>query len=81
MKSPLRSFTRGSSRIGLLSDIAMVGGAALKVLQRQRGSSPVRSVAPAQWLLIAGAAFRLLRRIREVRRRRTRGAVSAASNG
>ncbi len=91
MKSLLRSFTRRSSRLGLLSDVAMVAGAAMKVMRRSGGSTAsgvtgvgggARSIAPAQWLLVAGAAVRLLRRIRAVRRRRrVEAAATAPADG
>ncbi|MGI9616290.1 MAG: hypothetical protein ACR2QO_25470 [Acidimicrobiales bacterium] len=91
MKSLFRSFTRGSNRFGLMSDVAMVAAAAMRVAKKPAGSpstsdasaasrisESARSVPPGEWLLVAGAAFRLLRRIRTVRRNRKAG-VDVAS--
>ncbi|MGF1596383.1 MAG: hypothetical protein ACFCVK_05545 [Acidimicrobiales bacterium] len=70
----LRSAVFGRFKtIGLLSDLAMVGAAAFRVAKRPGGGR--RRSNPAQWLVVGGAALRLLRRIRRVRRRRRASGV------
>ena len=69
----LRSFLSGRFRgVGLLSDLAMVAAAASRVARRPAGGSSAGGSARSsgEWFLVAGAAFRLLRRIRQVRRKR-----------
>lgn len=64
--------------IGFLSDLAIVAGAAAKVARRPTGGGRARTT-PTDWLLVAGAAFRIFQRIRQVRRnRRVRAASGAA---
>ena len=62
-----------AGRLGLLSDIAMVGAAALRVARKPSGGASRSSSAkarPMELLLVAGAARRILGRIRHVRRER-----------
>lgn len=69
----LRSFLSGRFRgVGLVSDLAMVAAAASRVARRPAGGSSAgdSSRSAGEWFLVAGAAFRLLRRIRSVRRKR-----------
>lgn len=59
--------------IGFISDLAMVGAAAMRVARRPSGGAAARSggrSGPGEWFLVAGAALRLLRRIRRVRKDR-----------
>ena len=73
-----RVFSSRFRSLGLLSDIAMVGAAASRVVRRPAGARPAgRSGAnrPGELILVAGAAFRLLKRIRRVRRKRRLGGV------
>ena len=76
MKFLLRSFASRSSRLGLLSDIAMVTAAAVRVARKPATGSTAASARmsaaarPGEWILVGGAAFRLLRRIRAVRKQR-----------
>jgi hypothetical protein len=68
--SILSKLTRGRSpRLGLLSDVAMVATAAFRAARRNSdGPGPKRGA--LQWAFVAGAAFRILRRVRAVRRKR-----------
>jgi hypothetical protein len=62
--------------IGVLSDLALVGAAANRLVQKRRGGTGVASASgtggPAgpELLLAGAAAFRLLRRVRRSRKRR-----------
>lgn len=74
MKLLSRLFRR-SSKIGLLSDVAMVSSAAYRVARRGDGAGAKRAT-PVQWILVATAAVRILGRVRQVRSRRRAGAGS-----
>ncbi len=76
----LRNLVFGPVRsLGLLSDMAMVGTAAMRVVKRPRDGSAKPSA--GELVLVAGAAFRLLRRVRRVRRNRRMNTATADSNG
>ncbi len=65
--------------VGLLSDLAIVAGAATRVARRSSAKGAARPQGPADWFLVAGAAFRLFQRMRRVRRsRRARAALVEA---
>ncbi len=64
-KVPFRRFRT----IGLLSDVAMVAAAGMRVARRSKADN-ARSNDPGELVLLAGASWRLLRRIRKVRRSR-----------
>ena len=61
-------------RLGLLSDLALVGTAASRLLRRGDTTGPARAASSAELVLAGGAAVRLLRRWR--RRRRSRVTVA-----
>lgn len=65
--------TRRFKTLGLLSDLALVGGAAARVVQRRNGTA-TRDPSIVELALAGGAAVRLLRRFG--RRRRNRRAVA-----
>jgi len=67
-----------SSKVGLLSDVAMVGAAAYRVARRPvEGETATSRKKPTvmQWVLVAGAALRILGRLRQVRRNRRAAAT------
>ncbi|MCP3989306.1 MAG: hypothetical protein GY724_09545 [Actinomycetia bacterium] len=64
-KTPSRRFRT----IGLLSDVAMVAAAGMRVARRSKVEN-ARSNDPGELVLLAGASWRLLRRIRKVRHSR-----------
>lgn len=78
MKLLSRLVGRRSPTLGLVSDVAMVGAAAYRVARRPDGNGgpPKKKPGPLQWLVVAGAALRLLGRIRRVRRNRRAAAAS-----
>ena len=55
---------------GLLSDIAMVAAAGARVARRSTASGTSDRPDIIEWFLVAGAAVRIFRRLRRVRRRR-----------
>lgn len=63
---------RRSSKLGLMSDMAMVGAAAFRVARRPPEGTVTTRKKPTvvQWVLVAGAAVRILGRLRQVRRNR-----------
>ncbi len=62
---------RRSPKLGLMSDVAMVGAAAYRVARRPAEGDAVRKKPTVlQWALVAGAALRILGRLRQVRRNR-----------
>lgn len=65
-------------RLGLLSDLALVGAAAGRLVRRGDTSGAARTASNAEMVLAAGAAMRLLRRARRRRaaRRTTNQVVS-----
>lgn len=68
---------RRSSKLGLMSDMAMVGAAAYRVARRPPdGTAPKKKPTVVQWVLVAGAAVRILGRLRQVRRDRRAAAGS-----
>lgn len=60
--------------LGLLSDVAMVTAAGLRVARRSR-SEPGRSSNAGELMLLAGAGYRILRRLRRARRARRLASV------
>ncbi len=69
--------------LGLLSDVAMVAAAASRVARRPGGTtaSSAAGAGPGELVLVAGAAFRLLRRIRRVRKnRRAAGVIDVTAD-
>ncbi|MEL7158225.1 MAG: hypothetical protein AAFN30_16720 [Actinomycetota bacterium] len=77
-------FARRFRRLGLLSDLVMVGAAGAKLVRgRGAGRDRASSVGPGELVLAAGAGFRLLRRLRRSRAarklRRTAGAAEGAA--
>ncbi|MEM7324897.1 MAG: hypothetical protein AAF531_17555 [Actinomycetota bacterium] len=64
-----RRLTGRFSTLGLLSDLALVGTAANRLLQRRNGSTAAPASA-TELALAGGAAFRLLQRLRRRRKRR-----------
>ena len=80
MKFLRRFLSRRFGALGAFSDVAMVAAAATRAARK---SGPGRSGSnPGEWLLVAGAALRLFRRIRRVRRnRRAAGAVDIVTDG
>ncbi len=69
-----------AGRLGLLSDIAMVGAAALRVARKPAsgsGRSAGAKARPMELLLVAGAAWRILGRVRQVRRDRRAGRAAS----
>jgi hypothetical protein len=70
MKLVSRLVGRRSPRLGLLSDTAMVAAAAFRVAKKPADGSSSRRPGPVKWLLMTGAALRLLGRVRRVRRQR-----------
>ncbi len=68
---------RRSSKLGLMSDMAMVGAAAFRVARRPpEGAATRKKPTVVQWVLVAGAAVRILGRLRQVRRDRRAAAGS-----
>ena len=68
---------RRSSKLGLMSDVGMVGAAAYRVARRPpEGGAARTKPTVVQWLLVAGAAVRILGRVRQVRRNRRAAAGS-----
>lgn len=63
-------------RLGLLSDLALVGAAASRLARRGETTGTARAASGAETALAAGAAFRLLQRWR--RRRASRKVASTA---
>ena len=72
MKLLSRLAGRRSSKLGLMSDVAMVGAAAYRVARRPPEGDVATKKKPTvvQWVLVAGAALRILGRLRQVRRNR-----------
>ena len=71
MKILSRLVRRRSSKLGLMSDAAMVGAAAYRVARRPpEGAAARKKPTVVQWMLVAGAALRILGRLRQVRRNR-----------
>lgn len=72
MKLLSRLVRRRSPKLGLMSDVAMVGAAAYRVARRPAEGDAVQKKKPTvvQWVLVAGAAVRILGRLRQVRRNR-----------
>lgn len=64
--------TRRSSKLGLASDVALVGAAAGRLAGRRSGRG---AGSPTELVLAGGAAFRLLRRF--LRRRRNKRSAKA----
>lgn len=62
--------------LGLLSDLALVGAAANRMVQRRRGYATANAASGAELALAGGAALRLLGRLR--RRRKARKLSRAA---
>jgi len=62
---------RRSSKLGLMSDVAMVGAAAYRVARQPPDTRDTRKKPTAvQWVLVTVAALRILGRLRQVRRNR-----------
>lgn len=60
-----------------MSDVAMVGAAAYRVARRPpEGEVARKKPTVVQWVLVAGAAVRILGRLRQVRRNRRTAAAS-----
>ncbi|MEZ5411174.1 MAG: hypothetical protein R2761_24300 [Acidimicrobiales bacterium] len=77
MKLLSRLVGRRASKLGLMSDVAMVGAAAYRVARHPPdGTKTRKKPTVVQWMLVAGAALRILGRVRQVRRNRRAGAVS-----
>lgn len=55
-------------RLGLLSDVALVGAAANRLARRDKSSGAAGAASNAELVLAVGAAMRLLRRVRRRRR-------------
>lgn len=68
--------TRRSSVLGLLSDLALIGAAANRAIQR-RGDSGSAKASVTELTLAGGAAFRLLQRMRRRRKARKLAKLSA----
>jgi hypothetical protein len=67
-------------RLGLASDLAMVGATASRVVRSRNGSGSARPASGVELALAGGAAVRLLGRWRRRRRnRRLAQAIEAAS--
>ncbi|MEM7272540.1 MAG: hypothetical protein AAF547_05620 [Actinomycetota bacterium] len=63
--------TRRFPAVGLISDLALVGAAANRLLQRRNGTAGACATgSPMELALAGGAAFRLLQRLRRRRQRR-----------
>ena len=69
--------TRRYSRLGLISDLALVGAAASRLVRRGDGPGADRASSGMELALAGGAAVRLLRRWRRRRARRRALTVDA----
>lgn len=65
-------------KLALVSDLALVGAAANRMVQRRRGSATASAASGAELALAGGAAIRLLQRLR--RRRKARRLARAATD-
>jgi hypothetical protein len=72
----LRNRTRRFSRLGLISDLFLVGTAAGRMVQRRNGSGTGSAASGPELALAGGAAYRLARRW--LRRRKRRKLPSSA---
>lgn len=68
--------TRRFKTLALLSDLALVGGAAARIVQRRNGAA-TREASVTELALAGGAAWRLVRRFGRRRRNRTVAVVDA----